>query len=50
MNLAQVREIVRSEDGAAVLRTRSGKEVPVSRRLLVKLKDALGIRHRQTRA
>jgi two-component system LytT family response regulator len=50
VNLGQVREMVRSEDGTAVMKTRSGKEVPVSRRLLVKLKDALGIRHRQTRA
>ncbi len=50
VNLAHVREIARAGDGTARLRTRSGEEVPVSRRLLVKLKDTLGIRHRQTRA
>lgn len=49
VNLAQVTEIVRGSDGA-LLRTRSGKELPVSRRLLLKLKDALGIRHRTARA
>ena len=50
VNLAHVREIVRASDGTAIIRTRSGKNVPVSRRLLVKLKDALGIRRRQARA
>jgi two-component system LytT family response regulator len=49
VNLAHVREIVRAPDGGALLRTRSGKEVPVSRRLLLKLKDAFGIRHRHGR-
>lgn len=50
VNLEHVREIAQPDDGAALLRTRSGKEVPVSRRLLPKLKDAFGIRHRQTRS
>lgn len=50
VNLAHVVEIVREEEGGATLRTRSGREVPVSRRLLLRLKDLLGIRHRQARA
>ncbi len=50
VNLAHVREISRPKGGATVLRTSSGKEVPVSRRLLPKLKDAFGIHHRQTGA
>ncbi len=34
---------VRPDDGAAVIRTRSGKEVPVSRRFLPRLRERLGI-------
>ena len=49
VNLAQIDEIVPDGPDGPLLRTRSGNEVPVSRRLLLKLKDAFGIRHRQTR-
>lgn len=49
VNLAAVDEIVPAHPAGAVLRTRSGREVPVSRRRLLDLKDALGIRHRQCR-
>jgi two-component system LytT family response regulator len=49
VNLAHVDEIIRQEDGGATLRTRSGREVPVSRRLVPALRDALGIRHRPAR-
>jgi two-component system LytT family response regulator len=34
---------VQPDDGAAVIRTRSGKEVPVSRRFLSRLRERLGI-------
>jgi two-component system LytT family response regulator len=50
VNLAHVDEIVREEDGGATLRTRSGHEVPVSRRLVPALREALGIRPRPPRA
>ena len=46
VNLANVQELARSKDGSALLLTRSGKQVPVSRRLLGRLKAALGVRHR----
>jgi len=49
VNLAHVEEVIRQEDGGATLRTRSGREVPVSRRLVPALKEALGIRHRPAR-
>ena len=42
VNADQVEEIVLDE-GLAVLRTRSGKEVPVSRRFLPSLRERLGI-------
>ncbi len=42
VNADQVEEIV-LEDGLAVIRTRSGKEVPVSRRFLPSLRERLGI-------
>lgn len=49
VNLALIDEIVPDDPGGPLVRTRSGREVPVSRRLLLELKDAFGIRHRQTR-
>lgn len=42
VNVDQVDEIV-LEDGLALIRTRSGKEVPVSRRFLPGLRERLGI-------
>lgn len=47
VNLAQIDEIVRQAEGSAVLKMRSGRGVPASRRLLVRLKESLGIPHRQ---
>jgi two-component system, LytTR family, response regulator len=49
VNLQRVEAIVRADDGTAALRMRSGRTVPVSRRLLLRLKDAFGIKHRQSR-
>ncbi len=42
VNLAQVDEIALQEGGGAELRTRAGHRLPVSRRYLKALKDALG--------
>lgn len=50
VNLDQVDEIRCPDGGPAALRMRSGKEVPVSRRLLLELKKRLGIRHRGSRS
>jgi two-component system LytT family response regulator len=36
-------EEVRLDEGTATLRTRSGKDVPVSRRLLPEIRERLGI-------
>ncbi len=50
VNPAQVAEVLRGDDAGATLRTRSGREVPVSRRLLPALKEALGLRGRAGKA
>ncbi len=47
VNARRIEEIVRHEPRAAVLRTKSGKEVPVSRRYFAQLKDRLGIGNRE---
>lgn len=41
VNLAQIDEIVRTDATSVVLKTRSGKTVPVSRRFLPQMKDRL---------
>jgi two-component system LytT family response regulator len=43
VNADAVDELRPEEDGVAVVRTRSGKDVPVSRRFLPKLRERLGI-------
>ena len=43
VNIRQIDEIVRQDPSTALLKTRSGKQVPVSRRFLVHLKELLGI-------
>jgi two-component system LytT family response regulator len=43
VNVRQIEEIVRQEARGALLRTKSGREVPVSRRYFAKLKERLGI-------
>jgi len=43
VNLTLIDEILRTDPAAATLRTRSGKQVPVSRRFLAGLKERLGI-------
>ncbi len=43
VNVRQIDEIRRPEPRVALLRMRSGKQVPVSRRYFVKLKERLGI-------
>jgi two-component system LytT family response regulator len=43
VNIRQIDEIVRQDPTTAMLKTRSGKQVPVSRRFLVHLKELLGI-------
>jgi len=43
VNLRQIDEIIRQDPSTALLKTRSGKQVPVSRRFLVHLKELLGI-------
>jgi two-component system, LytTR family, response regulator len=43
VNIRQIDEIVRQDSSTALLKTRSGKQVPVSRRFLVRLKELLGI-------
>ncbi len=43
VNVRQVEEILRPEPRVALLRTRSGKEIPASRRHFVKLKQRLGL-------
>jgi two-component system LytT family response regulator len=43
VNIRQIDEIIRQDPSAATLKTRSGKQVPVSRRFLVHLKELLGI-------
>jgi two-component system LytT family response regulator len=43
VNIRQIDEIVRQDPSTALLKTRSGKQVPVSRRFLVRLKELLGI-------
>lgn len=43
VNADAVDEIRPEEDGVVVIRTRSGKDVPVSRRFLPKLRERLGI-------
>jgi two-component system LytT family response regulator len=49
INMALLDEIVRMDEGGASLRMRSGRSVPVSRRLLLRLKEELGIPHRQSK-
>jgi len=49
VNVAQLDEIVRQDEGGAMLKTRSGRCVPASRRFLLRLKEALGIPHRQAK-
>jgi two-component system, LytTR family, response regulator len=49
VNLAHLDEIVRQDEGGAVLRTRSRKDVPSSRRLLLRIRETLGIPHRQSK-
>jgi two-component system LytT family response regulator len=44
VNLRYVEEIVRLEPRSAILKMRSGREVPVSRRYHGKLKERLGLR------
>ncbi len=44
VNVRSVEQILRPEPRGAVLRTRSGKDVPVSRRYFAKLKEQLGLR------
>lgn len=44
VDVRQIREIFRTEPRAAVLRLKSGREVPVSRRYFAALKRRLGIR------
>ncbi len=39
----QIEEILRAEPRGAAIRTKSGKEIPVSRRYFVKLKERLGL-------
>ncbi|MGA2083349.1 MAG: two-component system response regulator BtsR [Holophaga sp.] len=43
VNIRQIDEIVRQDPSTALLKTRSGKQVPVSRRFLARLKEMLGI-------
>jgi two-component system LytT family response regulator len=43
VNIRQIDEIIRQDPSTALLKTRSGKQVPVSRRFLVHLKELLGI-------
>jgi len=43
VNIRQIDEIIRQDPSTAMLKTRSGKQVPVSRRFLVHLKELLGI-------
>jgi two-component system LytT family response regulator len=43
VNIRQIDEIIRQDPTTALLKTRSGKHVPVSRRFLVHLKELLGI-------
>ncbi len=50
VNVQQIDEIARQEPTVAVLKTKSGKEVPISRRYLLKLKEMLGIQHRKGKA
>jgi two-component system, LytTR family, response regulator len=44
VNVRQIEEICRPEPRAAVLKMKSGREVPVSRRYFVRLKERLGLR------
>lgn len=44
VNVRAIEQILRPEPRAAVLRTRSGKDVPASRRYFSQLKERLGIR------
>lgn len=44
VNVRQIEEVLRPEPRAAVLRLKSGKEVPASRRYFLKLKERLGLR------
>lgn len=44
VNVRQIEEILRPEPRAAVLRMRSGREVPVSRRFFARLRGRLGLR------
>lgn len=43
VNLAQVDEVLRPDPSTTLLRTKSGRQVPVSRRFLAPLKELLGI-------
>lgn len=43
VNIRQIDEIVREDPSTALLKTRSGRQVPVSRRFLGRLKELLGI-------
>ncbi len=44
VNVRQIEEVRRPEPRSAVLRLKSGKEVPASRRYFLKLKERLGLR------
>jgi two-component system, LytTR family, response regulator len=50
VNVREIDEIARQEPTGVVLAMKSGKSVPTSRRFLLKLKDQLGIQHRQARS
>ena len=43
MNMAHLKEIRREENGQAELLMRAGQPVPVSRRYLKSLKEAIGL-------
>ena len=43
VNVREIEQILRPEPRVTVLRTRSGKDVPASRRYYVKLKERLGL-------
>lgn len=49
VNVKEIDEIVRQEPTGVVLAMKSGKSIPTSRRFLLKLKDQLGIQHRQAK-
>ena len=49
VNVKEIDEIVRQDPTGVVLAMKSGKSIPTSRRFLLKLKDQLGIQHRQAK-